>query len=54
MGLVLSLLQQSGFEGLNTESLRGTRRPDDDKYTGRRSFADPLFAVWGHSGKPDG
>jgi SAM-dependent methyltransferase len=54
MGLVLSLLQQSGFEGLNTESLRGARRPDDDKYTGRRSFADPLFAVWGCSGKPDG
>jgi SAM-dependent methyltransferase len=52
MGLVLGLLRQAGFEDLNTESLRGVKRPDDDKYIGRRSFADPLFAVWGRSGKP--
>ena len=51
MGLVLTLLRQAGFEDLNTESLRGTSRPADDKYIGRRSFADPLFAVWGRSGK---
>lgn len=47
MGLVLALLHQAGFGELNTESLRGTKRPADDKYIGRRSFADPLFAVWG-------
>ena len=52
MGLVLSLLWLAGFDDLNTESLRGSRRPDDDKYIGLRSFADPLFAVWGRSGKP--
>lgn len=52
MGLVLSLLRLAGFDDLNTESLRGSRRPDDDKYIGLRSFADPLFAVWGRSGKP--
>jgi SAM-dependent methyltransferase len=53
MGLVLSLLRQAGFEDLNTESLRGARRPADDKYIGRRSFADPLFAVWGRSRTPE-
>lgn len=52
MGLVLSLLRLAGFDDLNTESLRGARRPDDDKYIGLRSFADPLFAVWGRRGKP--
>lgn len=54
MGLVLSLLRQAGFDDLNTESLRGTLRPADDKYIGRRRFADPLFAVWGRSEKSDG
>lgn len=54
MGLVLSLLRQAGFADLNTESLRGTRRPADDKYIGRRSFADPLFAVWGRREQPAG
>jgi SAM-dependent methyltransferase len=52
MGLVLTLLRQAGFADLNTESLRGTRRSADDKYISRRSFADPLFAVWGRSGNP--
>ena len=54
MGLVLTLLRQAGFEDLNTESLRGTSRPADDKYIGRRSFADPLFAVWGRREQPAG
>jgi SAM-dependent methyltransferase len=54
MGLVLGLLRQAGFGDLNTESLRGTRRPADDRYIGRRSFADPLFAIWGRSRNPRG
>jgi SAM-dependent methyltransferase len=52
MGLVLGLLRQAGFGDLNTESLRGSRRPADDRYIGRRSVADPLFAVWGRSRNP--
>jgi SAM-dependent methyltransferase len=52
MGLVLSLLRLAGFDDLHTESRRGAKRPDDDKYIGRRGFADPLFAVWGRRGKP--
>jgi hypothetical protein len=45
--LVLSLFQEAGFDKLHTESLRGLARPADDKYIDQRSFADPLFAVWG-------
>lgn len=53
MGLVLTLLRPAGFGDLNTESLRGSRRPADDKYIGRRSVADPLFAVWGRRCDPE-
>lgn len=49
LGLVLSLLLQAGFTGLQTETLRGVQRPLDDKHIGRRAFSDPLFAVWGRS-----
>ena len=47
LGLVLSLLQQAGFSDLHTETLRGVRRPEKDRYATQRAFSDPLFAVWG-------
>lgn len=47
LGLVLSLLRQAGFSGLQTETLRGVKRPNDDKYISQRNFSDPLFAAWG-------
>ena len=45
--LVLSLFLRAGFTHLETESLRGLARPDDDKYAEQRAYADPLFVVWG-------
>ncbi len=48
MALVLDYLEQSSaFEGLETLSLRGLERPDDDRYAFQLEHADPLFAVWG-------
>lgn len=47
LGLVLGLLWQGGFRGLQTETLRGALRPPDDKYRRQRHSADPLFAAWG-------
>lgn len=47
MALVLGLLHQTGFGDLRSESLRGCKRPPDDKYIGQRAFADPLFTVQG-------
>lgn len=47
LGLVRWLLEQAGFAGLHTETLRGLRRPVDDPYSGQRDFSDPLFAAWG-------
>ncbi len=47
MGLVLEyFLKTGGFRGLETWSLRGLLRPQDDKYAGRLPFADPVYAVW--------
>jgi hypothetical protein len=48
LGLVLWLLADAGFADLHTETLRGIRRPADDRYAAQRDFSDPLFAVWGH------
>lgn len=47
IGLVLHLLHQAGFVDLQSESLRGARRPDDDKYAAQRDRGDPLFLVYG-------
>jgi SAM-dependent methyltransferase len=47
LGLALSLLAQAGFGELQSETLRGVVRPQDDKYIGQRNFSDPLFAAWG-------
>ncbi|MEN8175168.1 MAG: methyltransferase domain-containing protein [Pseudomonadota bacterium] len=47
MGLVLESLRSTGeFGDFHTESVRGYLRPDDDKYRGMTSNADPVYAVW--------
>jgi SAM-dependent methyltransferase len=49
MGLVLACLEATGaFERLETESIRGWPRPDDDRYAARLAHSDPVYAVWGH------
>ncbi len=47
LGMVLGLFIAAGFAGLETETLRGVKRPEDDKYADQRAYSDPLFAVWG-------
>jgi SAM-dependent methyltransferase len=48
MGMVLEYFLKSGQYGqLETFSLRGLPRPENDKYFGRMYFADPVYAVWG-------
>lgn len=47
LGMALSLLAAAGFGDLRTQSLRGLKRPEDDKYAAQRAQADPLFAAWG-------
>ena len=49
LGMVLSLFRLAGFVELETHTLRGLKRPEDDKYADQRAFADPLFAVWGRT-----
>lgn len=43
---VASLFAGAGFVDVASESLRGLKRPEDDKYAAQRAHADPLFAVW--------
>ncbi len=47
LGMVTTLMRGAGFVDLETETLRGMKRPEDDKYVDQRAFADPLFAAWG-------
>lgn len=48
MGLVLEYFRGSGrFDDLQTYSVRGLKRPFNDKYYGKIPFSDPVFAVWG-------
>jgi hypothetical protein len=50
MGLVLEFFLKSGqYENLQTYSMRGLPRPQDDKYYPRILFSDPVYAVWGNS-----
>jgi SAM-dependent methyltransferase len=49
LAMVLSLFHLAGFVALETHTLRGLKRPEDDKYADQRTFADPLFAVWGRT-----
>ncbi|WP_297210452.1 MULTISPECIES: methyltransferase domain-containing protein [Thermodesulfovibrio] len=47
MGYVLELLLRSGgFKNFKTFSMRGFRRPYDDKYFGCTLFSDPLYVVY--------
>jgi SAM-dependent methyltransferase/FKBP-type peptidyl-prolyl cis-trans isomerase 2 len=50
VGLVTHWLQQAGFSGLATLSVRGHPRPSDDKYANEVLLADPVYAVWGYKG----
>ena len=47
LGLVLAWLKNAGFSDIHSETRRGLKRPEDDKYIDQRLSADPLFAVWG-------
>ena len=48
MGIVLEYFLRSGrFANLETYSLRGLPRPEDDKHAGRIALSDPVYAVWG-------
>ena len=48
MGLVLDYFRSSRrFIDLQTCSLRGLPRPEQDKYYTRMHYSDPLYAVWG-------
>ncbi len=52
LGYVLETFRQcGGFQDLNTESVRGFLRPDDDKYRGMTPYADPVYAVWARRGR---
>jgi hypothetical protein len=42
-----SFLRSGLFTNLETFSLRGLPRPEDDKYAGQFPLSDPVFAVWG-------
>jgi SAM-dependent methyltransferase len=47
-GLVLEyFLRDGGFSGLNTFSLAGLFRPEDDRYADQTPWSDPVHAVWG-------
>ncbi len=48
LGLVLEyFLLAGGFSELETFSMRGLPRPEDDKYADRLAYSDPVYAVWG-------
>lgn len=49
LGLVLASFQAAGFTDLHSETRRGLKRPEDDKYIDQRLYADPLFAAWGRA-----
>ncbi len=48
MGMVLEYLLESGkYRDLETYSMQGLPRPENDKYFGQKLYADPVYAVWG-------
>ena len=48
MGLVLEYFLKSGkYNRLETYSMRGLPRPENDKHFGQIPYADPVYAVWG-------
>lgn len=49
MGMVLEyFLETRQYTRLETFSMRGLPRPEDDKYFGQTPYADPVYAVWGY------
>jgi SAM-dependent methyltransferase len=49
LGLILQTLKNSGhFDRIETESLRGYPRPQDDPYVGTTGFSDPLYHLVGY------
>lgn len=50
MGLVLEYFLKDGlFRDLNTFSLTGLPRPQDDKYASQMQWSDPVYSVWGEA-----
>lgn len=47
MGMVLDHYIATGFEALQTESVRGHFRPKHDKYRGISPYSDPVYVVTG-------
>lgn len=48
LGLVLDyFIKAGGLEVLQTETIQGLLRPEDDKYANKKLYADPVFAVSG-------
>jgi hypothetical protein len=48
MGLILEYFLQTGlYKNLNTFSMRGLPRNEDDRYYSESPYADPVYAVWG-------
>jgi SAM-dependent methyltransferase len=48
MGMVLEYFRKSGkYRELETFSMQGLPRPENDKYFGEIPYADPVYAVWG-------
>jgi len=48
MGMVLELfLRTEGFIDLQTYSMRGLPRPNNDKYYSDLPYSDPVYIVWG-------
>jgi hypothetical protein len=48
MGMVLEYFLKSGqYRDLETYSVQGLPRPENDKYFGRVLYADPVYAIWG-------
>lgn len=51
-GFILNyLLQEKGFDELQTESLRGYPRPAEDKYSNEVSLSDSLFIITGRTSR---
>lgn len=49
LGLVSEYyLRTGGFGPLNTRSLLGLSRPQDDRYGGQLTMSDPIYAVWAY------
>lgn len=45
--MVLEYFIDNNFTYLNSWSLRGLPRPEDDRYADQILLSDPLYAVWG-------